>query len=84
MVPRWRAKAVRDREKLFDFIAALSPQGALHVDVEISRAVALLAGSPELGRKGRVKATREYVVTPNLILVYRLRPSFRSSKSCAC
>lgn len=73
MVPRWRAKAARDREKLFDFTAARSPQGALHVDMEISRAVDLLSAVPELGRRGRVKGTREYVVTHNLVLVYRLR-----------
>lgn len=73
MIPRWRWKAARDREKLFDFIADFSPQGALHVDLEISRAVDLLSVNPKLGRTGRVKGTREYVVSPNLVLVYRIR-----------
>ncbi|WP_070270785.1 type II toxin-antitoxin system RelE/ParE family toxin [Duganella sp. HH101] len=77
MIAHWSARAVRDRERLFDFIEARSIQGALSMDEKIGRAVELLAGFPMLGHKGRIKGTFEFRVADQIVLVYRVRPKLQ-------
>jgi plasmid stabilization system protein ParE len=74
MIAHWRARAIRDRERLFDYIASRSIQGAISVDVEIGRVTKLLADFPTLGHKGRINGTREFRVTDHIVLVSRVLP----------
>lgn len=74
MIAHWRTRAVRDRERLFDFIASRSIQGAISTDTEISRAARLLADFPKLGHKGRIRGTFEFRVASQIVLVYRIHP----------
>jgi toxin ParE1/3/4 len=69
----WSVAAVADREEIFDYIAADSPQAAILVDERIQRQIRILAKFPEGGRGGRVEGTRELVIqrTPYLV-VYRV------------
>ena len=66
---RWKLFAISDREAIFDYIAEDNLDAAVRVDEEIERQVELLAGSPELGRPGRVSGTRELVITPTPYIV---------------
>jgi toxin ParE1/3/4 len=64
---------MNDREAIFDYIEADSPRAAVTVDDRIESHVELLAGTPEIGRPGRIEGTRELVIrkTP-YIAAYRI------------
>jgi toxin ParE1/3/4 len=68
----WSERAVSDRNRIYDFIDAESPQSAIRVDERIANSIAALARFPETGRPGRVAGTRELVIqrTP-FIAAYR-------------
>lgn len=71
----WTEPALEQLEQIQDYIAESSPAAAYRVAAEIySRATTALAANPMIGRSGRVKPTREFVVA-NLpyIVVYRVR-----------
>jgi addiction module RelE/StbE family toxin len=69
----WSVFAQADREAIFDFIEADSPQAAASVDDRIRIQVERLIRFPESGRAGRVEGTREMVIdrTP-YIAAYRI------------
>jgi toxin ParE1/3/4 len=69
----WSRLAQADREAIFDYIEADSPQAAILVDDRIRIQVGSLERFPESGRPGRVDATRELVIdrTP-YIAAYRI------------
>ena len=68
----WRPMANADREHIFDYIAQDNPRAALALDEDFSAKVAMAAQRPALYKPGRVPGTREIVVRPNYILVYRI------------
>lgn len=74
----WLARARADRANAIAYIAQANPRAALGQLEEIERQVDLLAEHPEIGRQGRMRATRELVIirTP-FILVYRIRARVR-------
>ena len=72
MTPRRLEYAPRYFRRLEDIrerIAADNPTAAIRVIEQIRAAVTLLAGSPALGRPGRVAGTRELVIprTPYIV-----------------
>lgn len=69
----WSRFAVADRDPIFTYIEAESPQAAVNIDTRIGEQVNELARFPEMGRSGRVAGTRELVVsrTP-YIVAYRV------------
>jgi toxin ParE1/3/4 len=73
MILEWSTFAIADREAIFDYIEADSPQAAIAVDDRIRVSVEGLAQFPEMGREGRVEGTREMVIqrTP-YIAAYRI------------
>ena len=68
----WRPMAVADREAIFDYIAQDNPSAALALDEDLSRHVELAARNPKLFKLGRIHGTREIVVRPNYVIVYRI------------
>jgi toxin ParE1/3/4 len=70
---QWSHWARADREAIFDYIEADSPQAAIAVDERIQTQVEGLVRFPESGRPGRVEGTRELVIdrTP-YIAAYRI------------
>lgn len=58
----WSAFALADRNTIFDYIEADSPQAAITVDERIREQTETLARFPESGRPGRVEGTRELVI----------------------
>ena len=68
----WRPMAEADRENIFDYIAQDNPLAALALDEEFSVKTATASHNPKLYKPGRVRGTREIVVRPNYIMVYRI------------
>lgn len=73
MIVEWRPKAREDRARLFDYIAQDDPTAALELDDRIERQTDALPRHPELYKSGRIRGTREMVLTSNYVLVYRIR-----------
>ena len=73
MIVQWRVVALEERDELFDYVAADDPTAALALDDKIDRQVSALIDQPELYKIGRVKGTREMVLTSHYILVYRIK-----------
>jgi toxin ParE1/3/4 len=71
---RWTERAVRNLDAVEAFIAQDDPEAAVRTVVTVVHAVERLAGLPNLGRPGRVPATRELVIAGTPFLVpYRVR-----------
>jgi toxin ParE1/3/4 len=65
----WSIFAQADRDAIFDYIEADSPQAAITVDERIRAQVEGLARFPKSGRSGRIAGTRELVIqrTPYIV-----------------
>lgn len=68
----WRAEAQADLAAILEYIAERNPKSALNLYDDIERIVSQLPHHPYLYRLGRVSGTRELVVHPNYIVVYRV------------
>lgn len=74
MLIEWRDEAKADARAALDYIAQDNLAAAYGVYGEIEQQVALLAEFPKMGRSGRVKGTRELVVTRTpYIVAYRIK-----------
>jgi toxin ParE1/3/4 len=73
---KWLRAALRDLNGQLDYIANDNPEAAARLAARIDEATALLVEFPDLSRSGRVRGTRELVVsgTP-WIIIYRLTDS---------
>jgi toxin ParE1/3/4 len=64
---------MEERFEQLDYIAQDNPLAAITQDEEIERQTNLLTAQPEMGRIGRVKGTRELVISQTpFIVVYRI------------
>lgn len=68
----WRPMALTDRESIMDYIARDNPIAAVELDDEIERKAEQARQRPTLYKPGRVRGTREIVVRPNYVMVYRI------------
>lgn len=65
--------ALADREHIARYIAAEgSPVAARKLDAEFVQKAQTAAQRPKLYRAGRVRGTREIVVRPTYVMVYRI------------
>ena len=71
----WRQKAAEDLLALVEYIARDNPDAAQALADEIRQKAAQASQHPTLYKAGRVRGTREIVVRPNYLLVYRLEGS---------
>ena len=69
----WRPIAAADLDTIVDHITKENPLAAIELGDTIMRRVAELARQPRLYRTGRVRGTREMVVHPNYLVVYRIK-----------
>lgn len=72
MIVEWRPEAVADLWEILDYIDERNPQAAEGLYAEIERATSALPEHPYLYRLGRVLNTREIIVHPNYLVIYRL------------
>lgn len=63
MIVSWLAEAFADLDQIFDYILERNPEAATKVYDAIRQQVGLLADHPQMGRTGRVRGTRELVIT---------------------
>ncbi len=73
MALRWTRGALRNLEEILQYIAADNPQRATSFAQELRDKVENLAAFPGLGRPGRVPGTRELVLHPNYLAIYRVQ-----------
>lgn len=75
MIVQWLLEASQQRYDQLDYIAQENPIAAIRLDEEIETQTESLVQNPEIGRDGRVAATRELVIarTP-FLAVYRVEP----------
>lgn len=67
----WKASAASDLMAIVDYISDDNPEAARALMDEIESKVAVLLVHPKRCRVGRVQGTRELVIRPNYIVVYR-------------
>jgi addiction module RelE/StbE family toxin len=68
----WRPMALTDREAIMIYIAQDNPAAAIDLDLEFEAKAENARLRPKLYKPGRVKGTREIVVRPNYVIVYRV------------
>lgn len=68
----WRPMAMADREAIMDYIGQDNPAAAIELDDEFEAKAEIARQRPTLYRAGRVRGTREIVVRPNYVMVYRI------------
>lgn len=74
MKVRWTKLAVADLDRVYQYIEADNPAAAGRVIDRIKQAVGVLSRHPGAGRAGRIKGTRELVVSGTPFVVpYRFR-----------
>lgn len=64
--------ALADRDAIMVHIAQDNPTAAIDLDLEFEAKAENARQRPKLYRAGRVKGTREIVVRPNYVMVYRV------------
>lgn len=68
----WSAEALDDLDAIVEYISDRNPAAALRLADLIERTANQLLDHPFLYRPGREADTREAVVHPNYILIYRV------------
>lgn len=66
--------ALADREAIMSFIAQDNVTAAIDLDLAFEAKAEIARQRPGLYRAGRVKGTRELVVGPSYVMVYRVLP----------
>lgn len=68
----WRPLAIGDRDAIMVYIAQDNPTAAIDLDLEFEAKAESARQRPKLYKAGRIKGTREIVVRPNYVMVYRV------------
>lgn len=71
----WTQLASQDRQKIREYITEHNLRAAIEIDERISNKAASLIEQPMKARTGRVSGTRELVIHPHFILIYRVNQS---------
>jgi toxin ParE1/3/4 len=72
MQVRWYPEAEDDLDEIVRYIFQHNPVAAFQLEDSLLDAAKNLAAMPYMGRLGRVFGTRELVVHPNYMLIYRI------------
>jgi toxin ParE1/3/4 len=72
MLVEWRPRARRRLREIFEYIEERDPRAAENLVRIIRESVIALAENPYVYRSGRVPNTREMVVHPNYLVIYRV------------
>ena len=68
----WHDDALDDLEAIVDFIETQNPAAARRIGSAIRETAERLPDHPYMYRTGRIPGTREALITPNYVLVYRV------------
>lgn len=72
MIVEWLPRAVEQLLSIIDYVSEDSPAAAVGPGQSIRETTTTLTTYPNRYRAGRVRGTREMVVIPNYIVVYRV------------
>lgn len=75
MLIEWRPEARAALREILGYISKQNLVAAFDLGEEIERAISALPQHPYLYRHGKIAGTREMVVHPNYIVVYRVAAS---------
>ncbi|MBI3523675.1 MAG: type II toxin-antitoxin system RelE/ParE family toxin [Betaproteobacteria bacterium] len=75
MLVEWRPEARANLREILSYISERNLAAAFNLGEEIERATSALPQHPYLYRHGIVAGTREMVVHPNYVVVYRVTAS---------
>lgn len=75
MLLEWRPEARAALREIISFIAERNLVAAFSLSDEIEHATSALPQHPYLHRHGKVAGTREMVVHPNYVVIYRVTSS---------
>ena len=64
--------SLADRNAIMEYIAQDNPTAAIDLDLEFEAKAENARQRPRLYKPGRMKGTREIVVRPNYVMVYRV------------
>jgi addiction module RelE/StbE family toxin len=67
----WRPHSLADRTAIMDYIAKDNPSAAITLDDAFETKAEQARQQSQLYKPGRLKGTREIVVQPNYVMVYR-------------
>lgn len=67
----WKVVASADLLEIVGYIAEDSPDAAQSLKKEIEAKANALVNHPKLYKPGRMKGTREMVIRPNYVVIYR-------------
>jgi toxin ParE1/3/4 len=70
----WRRSARQGYLGILDYVAQRNLLAALRLQQDIEQKTEALKSFGEIGRPGRVPKTRELVVHPNYVVVYKVGP----------
>ena len=68
----WRPLSLADRESIMEYIARDNSTAAIDLDLQFEAKAENARQRPKLYKPGRMKGTREIVVQPNYVMVYRV------------
>lgn len=68
----WRPVADADRDNIAEYVARDNPRAAQELDNLFDGKAELARANPTLYRGGREKGTRELVVHPHYVMVYKI------------
>jgi addiction module RelE/StbE family toxin len=69
---KWNETALDDRDAIMDYISTDNWSAAIELDDEFEAKVEHAANNPRTYKPGRMPDTREIVVRPNYIMIYRI------------
>nr|WP_013207365.1 type II toxin-antitoxin system mRNA interferase toxin, RelE/StbE family [Ralstonia solanacearum]CBJ34352.1 Addiction module toxin, RelE/StbE [Ralstonia solanacearum PSI07] len=69
----WLPQAIENLVDIVDYIGTDNPAAAVELGAQIRAKASRLADHPTLYKPGRVRGTRECVVTENYLIVYRVK-----------
>ncbi|MFJ4064038.1 type II toxin-antitoxin system RelE/ParE family toxin [Pseudomonas sp. NPDC089996] len=67
----WRRMALKDRFRIMEHISQDNPAAAILLDETFREKARRAAQTPALYKMGRYPGTREIVVKPNYVMIYR-------------
>jgi len=69
---QWTLAAWRERDDIYDYIAANSPSAAKRMDLIFRNAASRLADFPYMGKQGQLPGTRELFPHRNYRMIYEV------------
>lgn len=68
----WDDRALGDFRRILDYIGDRNPEAAYRLNEAVARTLQFMQINPFMYRTGRISPTREAVVHPNYVIIYRV------------